>query len=79
MRQKLCNSVDGMSANAGEDVLEPGEGIDFGTLTRSHKAAQHCASSATDIAAKEHPVGASHSNAANAALGGGIVDFQIAV
>jgi hypothetical protein len=52
MREKLCNSIYGVSANAGEDVLEPCEGIDFGTLTRSNKTAQHCSSSAADILTK---------------------------
>lgn len=64
VRQKFRNSVDGMSANARENVAEPGEGIDFGTLTGSHKTAQHGVSFAANIAAKEHPVVATHSDAA---------------
>lgn len=69
MRQKPGEAIDRMTANAREDIVEPGEGIDLGPLTGSHKAAQHCGGSATNIATKEHPVDATHGNAANAALG----------
>jgi hypothetical protein len=60
MRQKFGDAVDGVIGNAGEDVFEPGEGLDVHTLTRGYEAAQHGSCPTAAIAAKEHPVAATH-------------------
>ncbi len=75
MRQKLCNSIDGMRADTREDIHEPGEGIDLGSLTGSHETAQHGGRPAADIATKEHPVTAPHSHTADCLLSTVVVDF----
>jgi hypothetical protein len=41
MRQKLGDPVNGMSGDATEDILEPGEGVDENALAGSYEAAQH--------------------------------------
>jgi hypothetical protein len=43
VRQKLSYPVDGMTGNAGEDVLEPGEGINVEALAGSNEATQYSA------------------------------------
>src|ERR1700693_2712945 len=68
-----------MISYAGEDVLEPGEGIDSDALTGSHEAPQHRGRSTALVAAKEQPVVAAYRHAADRALGGVIVDLQISV
>ena len=68
--QQLGEPGNGMGGDAGEDVLEPTEGIDSSTLAGSHETPQHRGGLATFIAAKEYPVVAANGNAADRALGG---------
>src|SRR5579859_4004396 len=68
-----------MISDAGEDVLEPGEGVDSHTLAGSHETPQHRPRRAALVAAKEHPVVAAYRHAADRALGGVIVDLQTSV
>ena len=68
-----------MISNTGEDVLEPGEGIDSDALTGSHEAPQHRRRHAALVAAKEQPLVAAYRHAADRALGGIIVDLQTSV
>src|SRR6266566_2012228 len=68
-----------MISNTGEDILEPGEGIDSDALTGSHEAPQHRGRSAALVAAKEQLVVAAYRHAADRALGGIIVDLQTSV
>ena len=39
MRQKFGDAVDGVIADASEDVLKPGEGLDIHALARSYETA----------------------------------------
>ena len=68
-----------MAGDAGEDVIEPGEGIDVNALAGSHETAQHCGRPSADIAPEKHPVATTHRHAADGALGTVIVDLQISV
>jgi hypothetical protein len=56
VRQKFGESGNRMGGKAGENILEPGEGIDFGPLAGSHNAPQHCGGVAALVAAKECPI-----------------------
>jgi hypothetical protein len=77
VRQKFGKPSDGVIGDAGEDVLEPGEGFDSDALTGGYEAAQHGGCLAAEIAAKEYPVVTTDRYAANRALGGVIVYRQI--
>src|SRR5437879_12526071 len=68
-----------MGTDAREDVFEPGERIDPDPLARGQEAPQHGSRVATLVAAKEHPVVATHRDTADGALGGVIIDLQISV
>src|ERR1700685_2918359 len=68
-----------MAGDAGEDIFEPGERIDMNTLAGSYETAQHCGRPSTDITSEEHPVAATHSNAADGMFGAVIVDVQATV
>ena len=68
-----------MGGDPGQDVLEPGEGIDSGPLAGRHQTPQHRSRFAALVAAKEHPVVATNSYAADRALGGVVVDLEISV
>ena len=68
MRQKFGDAVDGMVGDAGEDVLEPGEGVDIHALARGYEAAQHRSRLTADITAKKRPVAATHRHTTNAAF-----------
>jgi len=46
----------GTGGDAGEDVLEPDEGIDPSPLAGGHEAPQHGRRSSALVAAKEYPV-----------------------
>src|ERR1700674_4441891 len=79
VRQKLSDPCDGMGSDAGKDVLKPGEGFDTNPLARGREAPQNRSRFAALVAAEEHPVIASNRHAADIALGGIIIDAQIAV
>src|ERR1017187_2490218 len=68
-----------MGGDAGEDVLEPDEGIHSSPLAGSHEAPQHRRRLAALGAAKEHPIVAADSYTADNALGGVIVDRQVSI
>ena len=70
MRQKFSEPRNGMSGDAGEDVLEPGEGIDSSPLAGSYEAPQHRRRFSALIAAKKCPIVAADSHSADGALGG---------
>ena len=63
MWQKFGDAVDGVIGDASEDVFEPGERLDIHALTRGYETAQHSRCPAADIAAKKHPVAATHRHA----------------
>jgi hypothetical protein len=58
-----------VGGNAGEDIFEPGEGVDTGPLARSHETPQHGSCVTAVVAAKEHPVVPADSHTADGALG----------
>ena len=70
MREKFGEPGNGMTSDAGENILEPDEWIDSYALTGSHEAAQDCGRLAAFITAKENPVLTAHCYAADRALGG---------
>ena len=79
VRKKLGKSGNRMGSDAGEDVFEPGEGVDTNPLTRGQKAPQHRGRVAAMVAAKEDPVVAANRDTANGTLGGVIIDLQIPI
>ena len=79
MRQEFGEPGNGMGGDAGENILEPGEGFDFGPLAGSHKAPQHCGRVAALVATKECPIVAADSYTADRALRGIVVDGQVSV
>src|SRR5260370_39101888 len=68
-----------MGGDAGQDGLEQSEGIDTNPLAGSHEAPQYRGRRAALVTAKEYPVVAAYCHAADRALRGVIVDFQISV
>ena len=56
MRQKLGYTANRITANASEDIFEPGKWIYVHTLARSHEAAQHGSRPTADIAAEKQPI-----------------------
>src|SRR4051812_31180280 len=79
MWQKLSEAMNRVAGDTGQDVFEPGEGIDIHALTGGYESAQHSGRSTADIAAEKHPVVAAHGHTTNAALGACVVDFQMPV
>ncbi len=78
MRQQLGEPGNRMGGYAGEDVLEPDEGIDADALTGSHETPQHSSGLASFITSQEQPIVATHGYTADGPLGGVVVDFEIA-
>lgn len=79
MRQKLGDPIDGMAGNAAEDIFEPSEWINAGTLAGSDKTAQHGSRPTADIAAEKQPIAATYRDTADALFSPVIVDFEVAV
>ena len=67
-------AVDGVGVDAGEDVAEPGEGLDADELAGTGEAAQDGGGVAAGVAAEEGPVVAADGDAAERAFGGVVVD-----
>jgi len=67
----------GMGCNAGENVLEPREGIDADPLTGCAKAAEDSSGTTAVITPKEDPVVPTDSKAANRGFRTVVVDLQI--
>src|SRR5947208_4265024 len=51
MWQKLSEVMNRVAGDTGQDVFEPGEGIDIHALTGGYESAQHSGRSTADIAA----------------------------
>ena len=68
-----------MVAEAREEVAQVGEGIEGQSFGGGDQAGQHGGGAASLVAAVEHPVLAAYRNAAQAALGRVVINFQIAV
>jgi hypothetical protein len=64
-----------MSGDAGEDILEPSEGINSSPLTGRYKSPQYGRRLTALVTAKEDPVVAAHSHTADGALRGVVVDL----
>jgi hypothetical protein len=68
-----------MGRNAGENVLEPREGIDADPLTGCGKAAKDSSDATPVVTTKEDPIVPTDGNAANRAFRAVIIDLQIPV
>src|SRR5690349_23688480 len=66
--EEFSNPTNGMRGDAGENVFEPGEGLDSHPLTGSHETPQYRGSLAAFIAAKEDPIVATNRHTADHAF-----------
>src|SRR5689334_9421552 len=77
--EEFSNPTNGMRGDAGENVFEPGEGLDSHPLTGSHETPQYRGSLAAFIAAKEDPIVATNRHTADHAFRGVVVDPDISI
>jgi hypothetical protein len=63
----------------GEHIAEPGERLDAATFAGSDATHQHSRGLAAAVAAEECPVATAEGDVAVSALGGAVIDGQIAV
>jgi hypothetical protein len=64
-----------MGDNGGENIFKPSARIDLDPLAGSHETPEHCGGLAALVAAKEHPIVSTHSDAADGSLSGVVVDL----
>lgn len=77
--EEVVEAVDGMSADAVEDVEEVSEGVDLESLAGRHKAGEDRGGSPAVVASEEQPVFSSDSNSPQAAFGAVVVYLEVSV
>jgi len=77
--EEFVEAVDGMGADALEDVAKIGERINLESLTRGDEAGEYGGGSPTVIATEEQPVFPSDGDSPQASLGAVVVALEVSV